>query len=80
VRIANNTQYGLLSAIYTHDQELAWDVAGRVRVGAFGINGSFPCLTAPYGGVKGSGYGRVAGPEGMLELTNVKQIVIPAAL
>jgi acyl-CoA reductase-like NAD-dependent aldehyde dehydrogenase len=80
VRIANNTQYGLLSAIYTHDQELAWNVAGRVRVGAFGINGSFPCLTAPYGGVKGSGYGRVAGPEGMLELTNVKQIVIPPAL
>jgi acyl-CoA reductase-like NAD-dependent aldehyde dehydrogenase len=79
VRIANNTQYGLLSAIYTNDQELAWDVAGRVRVGAFGINGSFPCLAAPYGGVKGSGYGRVAGPEGMLELTNVKQIVIPPA-
>lgn len=77
VRITNGTQYGLLSSIYTHDQDLAWDVAGRVQVGAFGINGSFPCLMAPYGGVKRSGYGRVAGPEGMLELTNLKQIVIP---
>ncbi|PBC35635.1 betaine-aldehyde dehydrogenase [Rhodococcus sp. ACS1] len=80
VRITNGTQYGLLSAIYTHDDALAWDVAGRAKVGAFGINGSFPCLTAPYGGVKKSGYGRVAGIEGMLELTNVKQIIIPKGL
>ncbi|WP_257016270.1 aldehyde dehydrogenase family protein [Rhodococcus sp. ACS1] len=77
VRITNNTQYGLLSAIFTNDDALAWDVAGRVQVGAFAINGTSPCLTAPYGGVKASGYGRVGGAEGLLELTNVKQIIIP---
>jgi acyl-CoA reductase-like NAD-dependent aldehyde dehydrogenase len=79
VRIANDSKYGLASSIYTASDDLAWDVARRVRVGAFSINGNFPCLTAPYGGVKKSGYGRVAGPEGMLELTSIKQIVIPAS-
>ncbi|MGW8813023.1 aldehyde dehydrogenase family protein [Gordonia terrae] len=77
VRIMNNTQYGLLSAIFTNDETLAWDVAKRARVGAFAINGTSPCLTAPYGGIKASGYGRVGGPEGMLELTAVKQVILP---
>ncbi|WP_116953386.1 aldehyde dehydrogenase family protein [Jiangella endophytica] len=78
IRIANDTRYGLASAVYTRDDELAWEVAGRIRVGAFAINGNFPVLCAPYGGVKKSGYGRVAGPEGMYELTSIKQIVLPA--
>jgi len=78
VRIANDSKYGLLSAIYTNDDALARSVAERLRVGVSVINGNFPCLTAPYGGVKQSGYGRVSGPEGMLELTNIKQIVLPA--
>jgi acyl-CoA reductase-like NAD-dependent aldehyde dehydrogenase len=75
VTIANDTKYGLASSIYTNDMALADDVASRVDVGAFGINGSFPCLTAPYGGVKQSGYGRACGVEGLLELTRIKTIL-----
>jgi acyl-CoA reductase-like NAD-dependent aldehyde dehydrogenase len=78
VRIANDSKYGLASSVYTSSDELAWDVAKRVRVGAFAINGNFPCLTAPYGGVKMSGYGRVAGLEGMLEVTSIKQVAPPS--
>jgi len=78
IAIANDSRYGLASAVYTADEDLAWDVARRVRVGAFAINSNFPVLTAPYGGVKQSGYGRVSGPEGMYELTNVKQVVVPS--
>lgn len=75
VAITNDTKYGLSSAIFTNDMQLAMDVAGRVDVGAFGINGSFPCLTAPYGGVKQSGYGRASDVEGLLELTRIKTIM-----
>lgn len=78
VRIANDTKYGLLSAVFSNDHELAMNVAGRFRTGVAAINANFPCLAAPYGGVKQSGYGRVSGPEGMLELTNIKQVVLPA--
>lgn len=75
IEITNSTRYGLASAIFTDDMELANDVARRVDVGSFGINGSFPCLTAPYGGVKQSGYGRASGVEGLLELTRIKTIM-----
>src|SRR6202035_4927047 len=34
VRIANDSKYGLASSVYTSSDELAWDVAKRVRVGA----------------------------------------------
>jgi acyl-CoA reductase-like NAD-dependent aldehyde dehydrogenase len=39
------------------------------------INSFGPTLTAPYGGMKGSGWGREAGPEGLLEFTEIKQIL-----
>ncbi|PBC35660.1 betaine-aldehyde dehydrogenase [Rhodococcus sp. ACS1] len=78
VRIANDSKYGLYGTIFTTDSDLAHDVARRVRVGQFGIDGTFPSLAAPYGGMKESGYGRVGGIEGMLELSNIK-VILPGA-
>lgn len=78
VRIANDSKYGLYGTIFTSDSDLAHSVAQRVRVGQFGINGTFPKLAAPYGGMKQSGYGRVGGIEGMLELSNIK-VILPGA-
>lgn len=75
ISITNGTKYGLASSIYTDDTELAAYVASRVDVGSFAINGGFPCLTAPYGGFKQSGYGRSSGVEGLLDLTRIKSIV-----
>jgi acyl-CoA reductase-like NAD-dependent aldehyde dehydrogenase len=78
IRIANDSKFGLYGTIYTNDDDLALEVAARVRVGQFAFNGAFPVLAAPYGGMKQSGYGRVGGVEGLLEHTNVKVIVLPS--
>jgi len=52
----------------------------RVRSGVFVINATFPCLAAPFGGVKQSGFGREGGPEGLFALTQVRAITLdPAA-
>jgi acyl-CoA reductase-like NAD-dependent aldehyde dehydrogenase len=75
ISITNGTKYGLASSIFTDDTELAAYVASRVEVGAFAINGGFPCLTSPYGGYKQSGYGRSSGVEGLLNLTRIKSVV-----
>jgi acyl-CoA reductase-like NAD-dependent aldehyde dehydrogenase len=79
VRIANDSKFGLYGAVLTNDEKLAYDVARRVRVGAFGLGGAFPILIAPYGGMKQSGWGYVGGKEGFLGLTNIKTIVLPKA-
>ena len=77
VELANASKYGLAGSIFTQDEALALDVARRVRSGAFSINATFPCLTAPFGGMKQSGFGREGGMEGLLELTNIKSIALP---
>ncbi|PKW16775.1 aldehyde dehydrogenase family protein [Saccharopolyspora spinosa] len=77
IRIANDSPLGLAGAVFTTDTDKAMRVAAQVRVGTFWVNGVAPCLTAPYGGVKASGYGRVGGPEGFFDLTEIKQVVLP---
>jgi betaine-aldehyde dehydrogenase len=76
VHLANASKYGLAGSIFTQDEGLALDVARRIRTGAFCINATFPCLTAPFGGMKQSGFGREGGIEGLLELTNIKSIAL----
>ncbi|MFI5426582.1 aldehyde dehydrogenase family protein [Aeromicrobium sp. UC242_57] len=77
VSIANDSKYGLYGTIFTKDADVAHQVSSKVRVGQFSIGGRFPSLAAPYGGMKQSGYGRVGGVEGMLEMSNIK-VVLPA--
>ena len=79
VRIANDSRFGLYGTVLTNDEELAHDVAYRVRSGSFGIGGAFPVLIAPYGGMKQSGWGYVGSREGYLALTNIKSVVLPVA-
>ncbi|WP_406724460.1 aldehyde dehydrogenase family protein [Streptomyces sp. GD-15H] len=78
IRIANDSKYGLYGTIFTNDPQVASLVSSKVRVGQFSIGGRFPSLAAPYGGMKQSGYGRVGGLEGMLEMSNIK-VILPAA-
>lgn len=78
IRVANDSRYGLAGSVFSGDRELALDVARRIRSGSVSINGNFPCLTQPYGGMKQSGYGRVGGIEGLLDLTEAKVIVLPS--
>jgi acyl-CoA reductase-like NAD-dependent aldehyde dehydrogenase len=48
-----------------------------VRTGTFAINANFPNIFAPLGGVKQSGYGRIYGIEGFLDMTNIKTVALP---
>jgi acyl-CoA reductase-like NAD-dependent aldehyde dehydrogenase len=79
VALANESRYGLSGSVFTTDEQAGLDVARRVRSGVFVINGTFPCLAAPFGGVKQSGFGREGGPEGLFALTQTKSITLSSA-
>ncbi len=78
VRVANDTEYGLSSAVFSRDVQRALAVAGRVQSGICHING--PTLNdeaqMPFGGVKGSGYGRFGGKAAIAEFTDLRWITI----
>jgi acyl-CoA reductase-like NAD-dependent aldehyde dehydrogenase len=66
VDIANDSDYGLAGSVFTADRSRGLDIASRVRTGTFGVNQGYSMdPSAPFGGVKGSGYGRELGPEGL---------------
>ncbi|GFG52083.1 hypothetical protein MAGR_35240 [Mycolicibacterium agri] len=75
VRVANQTTFGLSSAVWTNDaEEQDWFVR-RVEAGAVFLNGmtvSYPEL--PFGGVKDSGYGRELAAAGIQEFCNLKTV------
>ncbi|WP_019180137.1 aldehyde dehydrogenase family protein [Microbacterium yannicii] len=75
LRIANDTTFGLSSAVWTEDpDDEAFFVAG-LEAGAVFINGmsiSYPEL--PFGGVKDSGIGRELSAEGIREFCNLKSV------
>jgi len=76
VELANATDFGLSATVYSNDQDLALRCAKRIRAGSVAVNTYGPTLVAPFGGVKGSGWGREAGPEGIAEFTELKQILL----
>jgi succinate-semialdehyde dehydrogenase/glutarate-semialdehyde dehydrogenase len=75
LRIANDTQYGLASYIYTRDLGRAIRVGEALEFGMVGLNqGIISNPAAPFGGVKQSGFGREGGPEGIDEYLSVKYL------
>jgi acyl-CoA reductase-like NAD-dependent aldehyde dehydrogenase len=76
VRIANDSRYGLAASVYSGNREAAVDAAKRIHSGGVAINLAGVCLTQPFGGVKQSGWGRECGKEGILEFTEIKQILL----
>ncbi|MGD9955151.1 MAG: NAD-dependent succinate-semialdehyde dehydrogenase [Candidatus Nanopelagicales bacterium] len=79
VRIANDTEYGLGSYVFTNDPEQAIRVADQIEAGMVFVN----CVGAdgvelPFGGVKASGFGRELGRYGMEEFVNKKLIRVNA--
>ncbi|MBJ9696811.1 NAD-dependent succinate-semialdehyde dehydrogenase [Burkholderia cenocepacia] len=76
IALANATEFGLGATICTADAQRASKIAAALEVGAVFINDfvrSDP--RAPFGGVKGSGFGRELGALGARELTNAKLVV-----
>lgn len=76
LRLANDTSFGLAASVYTTDRALAWEAASAISAGSVAINTFGPAVSAPFGGVKGSGWGRESEPEGIHEFTELKQIVV----
>jgi acyl-CoA reductase-like NAD-dependent aldehyde dehydrogenase len=78
VRVANDTEYGLAAAVFGRDVTRALEVAKRIESGICHINGPTVADEAqmPFGGVKGSGYGRFGGKAAIAEFTDLRWITI----
>lgn len=78
IRIANDSNYGLSSAVFGQDVRRAWAVAQEIEAGICHVNGPtvFDEAQMPFGGVKGSGYGRFGGSAGIHEFTELRWITI----
>jgi aldehyde dehydrogenase (NAD+) len=76
VAAANGTRYGLLGSVFSADRDEAQRVAARVKCGMVAINHGAPSLGNPFGGVRGSGWGRECGPEGIYEFTQLKTTLL----
>jgi len=78
VRVANDSEYGLSSAVFSRNVSRAMAVAARIESGICHING--PTVNdepqIPFGGVKSSGYGRFGGKWGIAEFTETRWITI----
>lgn len=75
IELANQTNYGLGSYIFTEDKEKADRVAKQIETGMVSINGANYIMPFnPFGGYKNSGFGREHGRYGFDEVTQIKII------
>ncbi|CAB3973001.1 aldehyde dehydrogenase [Burkholderia aenigmatica] len=75
--MANDTPYGLSSAVWSGTVADAIDIARKIRAGACSINGGEFSYEAPLGGYKQSGNGRECGDFGMHEFFELKSLQLP---
>ncbi|WP_343732798.1 aldehyde dehydrogenase [Duganella sp.] len=78
IRLANDSEYGLSSAVFSRDIGRAMAVAKRIESGICHINGPTVHDEAqmPFGGVKHSGQGRFGGKAAIAEFTDLRWITI----
>jgi aldehyde dehydrogenase (NAD+) len=76
ISLANASRYGLGASVWSRRQGRT--IAAQLHCGMVAINStiSFASVASiPFGGVKDSGYGRIHGPEGLLEFTYPRSVV-----
>ncbi|MFI7023806.1 aldehyde dehydrogenase family protein [Micromonospora sp. NPDC049900] len=79
VRLANGTRYGLGAYLHTTDLRTAHRVSRAVTAGSVWVNGVPGVLpSAPFGGVRQSGWGRIGGEAGVREFLRPKNVWIAA--
>ncbi|MBF4568102.1 NAD-dependent succinate-semialdehyde dehydrogenase [Plantibacter sp. VKM Ac-2880] len=78
VRLANDTEYGLVSYVFTTDLARGQRMIGKLETGMMGLNvGVISNAAAPFGGIKQSGIGREGGLEGIHEYLYPKYTMTP---
>lgn len=78
VKIANQTEYGLVSYVFTTDLARGQRLVDSLDTGMMGLNvGVISNASAPFGGVKHSGIGREGGLEGIHEYLSTKYTLTP---
>jgi succinate-semialdehyde dehydrogenase / glutarate-semialdehyde dehydrogenase len=77
ISLANDTEYGLVSYVYTSDLKAGLRIAEALESGMVAINrGLVSDPAAPFGGVKQSGLGREGSHHGLREFTEAKYIAV----
>jgi succinate-semialdehyde dehydrogenase/glutarate-semialdehyde dehydrogenase len=77
IAAANDTEFGLVSYVFTRDVKRAFRVCEGLETGMIGLNqGLVSNAGAPFGGVKQSGIGREGGNEGIDEYLETKYVAI----
>lgn len=73
--MANDTVYGLASYFYTRDISRAWRIAEKLQYGMVGVNETaISNASAPFGGIKESGFGREGSKYGLEEYLDKKYV------
>ena len=79
VRLANDTEYGLVSYVFTESLTRGQRMIERLETGMMGLNvGVVSNASAPFGGWKMSGIGREGGAEGIHEYLQTKYTLTPS--
>jgi succinate-semialdehyde dehydrogenase / glutarate-semialdehyde dehydrogenase len=77
IAAANDTEYGLVAYVFTRDLRRALRVCEGLETGMVGLNqGMVSNASAPFGGIKASGFGREGGHEGIEEYLETKYVAI----
>lgn len=80
IRMANDTEFGLASYVYTQNIGRAWRVAEALEYGMVGVNeGLISTEVAPFGGIKESGSGREGSKYGIQDYTELKYMCLGIA-
>jgi acyl-CoA reductase-like NAD-dependent aldehyde dehydrogenase len=78
LRVANGTAFGLGATVLTKDPRRARRIAEKLVVGNVSVNDfgmTYMAMDLPFGGVRGSGFGRLNGRDGLRAFCNVKAVL-----
>lgn len=78
VSIANSTEYALGASVFGHRSKDVEYCVSSLQAGMVAVNdfGTYYAVGLPFGGLKGSGYGRFGGAEGLRNLSNLKSVCV----